>query len=265
MTTIPRFRLSLTQMGPAESAPTEMVLDFSEKGTPDLTLPARGGFEYDRATGKFELQWGSLAEFDIWREDQERTYSIELRLAETKPAGTFFLWKRTYKCARNGSPDDWGYQKKFPDRIQKLPSKRIGCSCQLSVKAYPGTTVLLGHYIQAHNHPTNLGNIVFTRVTQKAKGRVRELLEFGVEPKKVVCNSDLEHKIKANLIFRSDLSARLLLTTIATNILPLPMSTEWPGHLIGKRSKKTLKTKSQSVSGWLTSGRREPIHFSRTD
>ena len=114
MTTIPRFRLPLTSAGPAESASTQMVLDFSGTGALAQSRPACGSFEYDRASGKFELQWGSLAEFDTWREDQERTYSIELQIARTKPAGTRFLWKRIYKCARKGSPDDSGYQKNFP-------------------------------------------------------------------------------------------------------------------------------------------------------
>ena len=199
MTTIPRFRLPLTSAGPAESASTQMVLDFSGTGALAQSRPACGSFEYDRASGKFELQWGSLAEFDTWREDQERTYSIELQIAWTKPAGTRFQRKQIYKCARKGSPDDSGYQKKFPDRIRKLPSKRIGRHCQVEVKAYPGTTVVLGHYIQEHNHPTNIGNVVFMRVTEGTKGRVRELLELGVERKKIVCNHRLAYMNGANL------------------------------------------------------------------
>ena len=168
-------------------------------GAPAQSRTMRGGFEYDRASGNFELQWGSLAEFDTWREDQERTHSIELKIAETKPVGIHFLWKRIYKCTWRGSPDDSGYQKKFPDWIRKHPSKWIGCHCQVEVKAYPGTTVLLGHYTEGHNHPTNLGNLVFTRVTRSAKESMRELLELGVEHCKIVCNHRLAYRNRANL------------------------------------------------------------------
>src|SRR6266702_81990 len=106
MTTIPRFRLSIASVEPAASVSTQMELDFSEMGALAQTRSGHGGFDFDRASGKFELEWGGLAEFDMWRQDQERTNSIELRIAKTKPAGVHFSWKRIYQCDRRGSPED---------------------------------------------------------------------------------------------------------------------------------------------------------------
>jgi len=97
------------------------------------------------------------------------------------------------------------YQKKYLDQIWKHKSKQIGCHCQVEVKAYPNITVLLGHYVQGHNHPTNSANLVFTHVSEKAKGRVREFLEQGVECRKIVCNQCFAYKIRTNFIFRSTL------------------------------------------------------------
>src|SRR6266702_139829 len=242
-----------------------MELDFSKMGALAQTQSSCGGFDFDRASGKFKLEWGGLAKFDMWRQDQECINSIELRIAKTKPAGIRFLWKQIYKCTQKGSPEDLAYQKKYLDQIQKHKSEWIGCHCQVEVKAYPNTTVLLGHYIQGHNHPTNLANLVFTHVSKKAKGRVRELLEQGVERRKIVCNHCFTYKIRTNFIFRSTLFARLLLTAIMTNISILPTSTELPDCLIWKELKSTQKTKSQSSTGWMTLGKRGQIPFARID
>src|SRR6266702_6796209 len=99
MTTIPRFRLSIASAEPAASVSTQMELDFSEMGALAQTRSGCGGFDFNWASGKFELEWGGLAEFDMWRQDQERTNSIERRIAKTIPAGVRFLWKQIYKCA----------------------------------------------------------------------------------------------------------------------------------------------------------------------
>ncbi len=265
MTTIPHFRLSIASAEPAASVSTQMELDFSKMGALAQTQSSCGGFDFDRASGKFKLEWGGLAKFDMWRQDQERTNSIELRIAKTIPAGICFLWKRIYKCAQKGSPKDSAYQKKYPDQIRKHESKQIGCCCQVEFKAYPDTTVLLGHYIQGHNHPTNSANLVFTHVSEKAKGRVKELLEQGVERRKIVCNHCFAYKIRTNFIFRSTPFAHLLLTAIATNISILPTLTKLLGCLIGKELKSTQKMKSRSSAGWMTLGKRGQIPFARID
>jgi len=102
-------------------------------------------------------------------------------------------------------------------------------------------------------------------VSEKAKGRVKELLKQGVERRKIVCNHHFAYKIGTNFIFRSALFMCLLLTVIMTNISILPTLTELPGCLIGKELKSTQKMKSRSSAGWMTSGKRGQIPFARID
>ena len=191
MTTLSPFRLSITSARSTESVgpalpDKHVVLDFSGNGLYDKSGP-RGGFDYDKASGEFNQIWTSLAEFDRWRQEQRRLYSIELLVAKSIP-GVHFMWKRTYKCGREGTGGVKHYQKKIPDQDRKIGSKRIGCPCQVIVKAYPGTDTLLGKYIIDHDHPTGIENLIYTRVSDNAKGKAREMLQQGVEPRKVVCN-----------------------------------------------------------------------------
>ena len=189
MTTLPPFRLSVTSAGSAESVgPTPLgghvVLDFS--GTYDKSGSDRGSFDSDRESGEFNQLWTSLAEFDRWRQEQRQLYSIEFLLAHTRP-GVHYIWKRTYKCGREGTGGEKHYQKKH-DQIRKIGTKRTGCTCQIIVKAYPDRDTLLGKYIEDHDHPIGIKNLIYTRVSDDAKGKAREMLQCGVEPRKVVCN-----------------------------------------------------------------------------
>ena len=93
MTTIPHFCLSIASVEPATSVSTQMELDFSKMGVLAQTWSGHGGFDFDWASGKFKLEWGGLAKFNMWRQDQECTNSIRHRIAKTKPTGVHFLWK----------------------------------------------------------------------------------------------------------------------------------------------------------------------------
>src|SRR6266702_2168517 len=84
MTTILHFHLAIAVVEPATSVSTQMELDFSEMGALAQTWSSCVGVDFDWASGKFKLEWGGLAEFDMWQQDQECTNSIELRIAKTK-------------------------------------------------------------------------------------------------------------------------------------------------------------------------------------
>jgi hypothetical protein len=194
MTTLAPFRLSVTSAGSTGSAgPTppdeHVVLDFSG----DTHLD-RGAYADDRKSGNFDLLWTSLADFERWREEQCRLYSIELLLAKTR-GGVNYDWKRVYRCGREGTGGKKKYQKKNAGQARKIGSKRTGCPCQVVVKAYPSTDTLLGKYITNHDHPIGIQNLIYTRVSANAKGKARELLQQGVGPRQVVCNCRFCHDI----------------------------------------------------------------------
>jgi hypothetical protein len=184
MTTLPHFRLSITSPGSAVPAPSQAILDFSRA---ESSRPARGSYQYDQESGHYNLSWGSLAEFDVWRQEQERADSVDIRLAETS-TGLNYSWKRVYRCTRQGTGGVKPYEKKNPNQVRKLGSKRTGCACRVHLKAYPGTNVLLGNYHRKHDHPIHMSNLIFTRVSEQARGKARELLQNGTERSEVVRN-----------------------------------------------------------------------------
>ncbi len=180
--------MSITSAEPAmqaTQADLSQVLDF---GNGADFRPAQGSFKYDQESGGYDISWQSLADFDGWRQEQKRVDSIDLSLADSECSGHHYSWKRVYRCSRRGSGGIKPYDKKYPARIRKFGPKWIGCPCKVDVKAYPGTTVLLGRYLKTHNHPIGMQNLIYTRVSKNAKGRVREFLEQKVEHSEIVCN-----------------------------------------------------------------------------
>ncbi|KAH9041160.1 hypothetical protein EDB84DRAFT_1229893, partial [Lactarius hengduanensis] len=134
--------------------------------------PAIGSFAYDKESAGYDLSWESLAEFDIWRQEQEGIDSIDLSLANTECGVRHFAWRRIYRCSRQGSGGIKPYEKKYPDRIPKFGPKWIGCPCKVDLKGYPGTQVILGRYTRTHDHALGLDNLIYTRLSKNAKGRV---------------------------------------------------------------------------------------------
>ncbi|KAH9012069.1 hypothetical protein EDB85DRAFT_1900578 [Lactarius pseudohatsudake] len=109
MTTLPPFRLSITSAALAVPAtqPTSQVI----LGTiPNGNSRAQGSFRYDQESSYYDLSWGSLAEFNTWRQEIERADSVEIRLAKKEAKGTGGI-----------KP----YEKKHPDQIRKIDSKRL--------------------------------------------------------------------------------------------------------------------------------------------
>ncbi|KAH9041694.1 hypothetical protein EDB85DRAFT_1836550, partial [Lactarius pseudohatsudake] len=135
-----------------------------------------GSFRYDQESGYYDLSWGSLAEFNTWRQEIEQADSVEIRLAKKEAKGVHYSWKCVYRCMRQGTGRIKPYEKKHPDQICKIDSKRTGCTCKVDLKAYPGTNILLGHYQKDHDHPINIQNLIYTQVSTVAKEKAREAL-----------------------------------------------------------------------------------------
>jgi len=187
MTTLPPFHLSITAESatPATAAPaTCQVLDLGLAG------PPRGSFPFDQESSDYDLSWESLAQFNAWRQEQERADTVELRSANTK-TGVYFTWRRIYRCACQGTGGLKGYNKIYPDKIRKIGTKRTSCSCVLVIKSYPKTAVILGHYSNQHDHPIHMDNLKYVQISDNAKTTIRDLLEMGVERSEIVRNFKL--------------------------------------------------------------------------
>jgi hypothetical protein len=119
-------------------------------GPDPATSTGRGSFNSDRNHG-YPHEWLTMEAFQEWCRTEECAHTIELRVAKVEHGAATLsrsLWttKFVYRCARQriGQKAD---QKKFPDRQQKLPRKGTGCHCQIVIKSYPHTTVILGRYV----------------------------------------------------------------------------------------------------------------------
>ena len=207
MTTIPRFRM---QVAPPEAPPTlgsdgpniaaaplESCLDLGNVPAPETETSEtpvnsrKGGFTYDREKGGYVQEWESLDDFNAWRRQEEQAFSIELILSRTsRPTGNgppLFTQKREYRCSRQHTGGVSKYEKKHPDRAQKIKSKKTGCRCQIFIKLYPHTGVVLGRYDADHDHEIGLANIAYTRMSHMAREKIKSMLEQKMEHKEIVC------------------------------------------------------------------------------
>jgi hypothetical protein len=189
--------------------PTESCLDFtshvprefvpaepseSEEDPDPAETPANskktGSFNYDQEKGGYVHKWANLAEFDVWRRQEELAYSIDLVISKTL-AGRLYTQKRTYVCSRQQTGGERNYQRKFPDRKRKIESKKTGCSCQITIKLYPHTRIVLGRYDSDHDHEIGLANIAYTRISRPAREKIIAMLTQKVDHREIVCKRSL--------------------------------------------------------------------------
>jgi hypothetical protein len=145
-----------------------------------------GSFDYDLAHG-YVLRWPSFAAMKIWMKPECVDKSIEFVKRGMPQAGPGFGWleKHIYVCSRQGSGGKSRYR---PTKgwTRKIPSKRTGCCCRLTVKTYPGTAEVLGLYNSDHSHKIGDDNLKYTRLDVETRKEIENYLRLGVEPKKVV-------------------------------------------------------------------------------
>ena len=129
--------------------------------------------------------------FHEWCRSEESTHMIKLRVAKVeyraKTLGrTLWTTKHVYWCAhqRVGQKAD---QKKNPDQQQKIQRKGTGCHCQIIIKSYPHTPIVLGRYVSDHNHELGEGNMIYTCLSDSAWQQMKLLLMQKVAPQEIIC------------------------------------------------------------------------------
>ncbi|KAJ6496886.1 hypothetical protein DFH09DRAFT_854266, partial [Mycena vulgaris] len=78
------------------------------------------------------------------------------------------------------------YDKLHPDWNRKRDTKKTECKCSLLVKEYPGTTIVLGKYPDAHDHPLGNANLPFTQIPSDTREYIAGLLRLKVSPEHVL-------------------------------------------------------------------------------
>ncbi|TFK96861.1 hypothetical protein BDV98DRAFT_586091 [Pterulicium gracile] len=144
----------------------------------------RGTFGLDAASGNYPLSWPSQEVFVLWKEQEEQTKCIELRVARTKPQKPTSAWKTrvTYVCSREPTG---GIKQLQPGHEPKqtnckIPSQKTGCVCILVVKTYLDTNAIRGQYIDIHSHATGKANIIYTRLSKAVKQQIVDYLTQGL-------------------------------------------------------------------------------------
>ena len=127
------------EQAPAEH-PCNAPPDSSQTPT---TSTKKGSFNCDCEKGNF-LMRANITKFDAWRQMEELTYSIEFITAWVTNGKVLYLEKHDYVCSHQASRGEVPYQKKHPDQQHKIGSKKSGCTCQITIKHYHHTEMILG-------------------------------------------------------------------------------------------------------------------------
>jgi hypothetical protein len=148
----------------------------------------------------YSLVFPSLAAFHAWREQEEETQMVEFVKGDThgsKAVPPRFKDHTKLVCARHSRSGRKKYVKKHPERVRKVPSRKIdgqGCSASISYKTYFDTDEVRACYNNHHSHEVGLANLPFTRRGRKAavqqeKSQSKRTKTSSVTPSPMVAGS----------------------------------------------------------------------------
>jgi len=105
--------------------------------------------------GNMTLEWENEEEFLAWHAAKESDNTIELIVSKVVHSNLLIWWEQhVLRCSHKwmgGQPA----QNKSGDtakRDRKIPSKKTGCWCHLTIKLYWHTKTILRKYKCKHNH-----------------------------------------------------------------------------------------------------------------
>ncbi|KAJ7092325.1 hypothetical protein B0H15DRAFT_777313 [Mycena belliarum] len=186
-----RFRIDPSITGASTNNQSASVLasgsqSFKFRVHPNPTSPVKGSFQSDLDSGKFQKRWETLQDFDKWLSDEQRRLAIELRLVNTDTRSDRYTQKRRFVCSRAGTGGKKTYVKIHPEWTRKREGKRTDCGCSLIVKNYPGVSIVLGKYNDAHNHALGNANLRYTQIPKETREYIAGLLRLKVTPEHIL-------------------------------------------------------------------------------
>ncbi|KAJ7193389.1 hypothetical protein GGX14DRAFT_478809 [Mycena pura] len=124
----------------------------------------------------YTLVFPNLAAFHEWRAKEEETQMVEFVkvLRDThgsKAVPPRFKDHTKLVCARHSRSGRKKYVKKHPERVRKVPSRKldgVGCSASISYKTYYDSDEVRACYISQHSHEIGIANLPYTRRGRKA-------------------------------------------------------------------------------------------------
>ena len=148
--------------------------------------PKRGSITYDREKGGMTREWADHDEFLAWLAAEQTEKAIELIVNQTEKSEGPIWWEcRVYRCGREYSGGKSTYQK-INQWERTIPSKKTGCRCCLTIKRYPGVETVLGKYVDEHDHALGDDNLRFTKLLERTKALVMEMVCTGIDSQVIV-------------------------------------------------------------------------------
>ncbi|THV07600.1 hypothetical protein K435DRAFT_959672 [Dendrothele bispora CBS 962.96] len=184
----------VSQSTSAQQTPFSADSSFSESNkissSGHTKLPYGAGDTDDGYT----LVFPNIAAFNEWREKEEETQMVEFVKGDThgsKAVPPRFKDHTKLVCARHSRNGRKKYVKKHPERVRKVPSRKLegqGCPASISYKTYFDSEEVRASYNSQHSHEIGLANLPFTRrgrraaVEQDKRSRQREKQSEGDTP-----------------------------------------------------------------------------------
>ncbi len=147
-----------------------------------------GSITYDRKKAGMMQEWANKDKFLAWLAAKESEKAIELIVSQVEWSDSPIWWEwHMLKCSREymGGKQDCENVNQWE---RKIPSKKTGCRCCLTIKRYPHTETILGKYEDQHDHALGDENLQFTRLSDATKELVMQMVHTGVDPKAIVHN-----------------------------------------------------------------------------
>lgn len=132
------------------------------------------------------MSWGSWEEFFLFLAQEEASKCIELRKVSVKTGADRYLERIAYVCAWSGTGGVKSYEKKHPNWSRKVPSKGTDCPCELVIKTYHNTPMVLGRYCADHNHATGVENLRFTWISDAMRDWIAGMVRMKVKTDHIV-------------------------------------------------------------------------------
>ncbi len=148
-----------------------------------------GSITSDQKKDNMTLEWANEEEFLAWRAAEESDNTIELIVSKVMHSNSL-IWqeRRVLRCSREWTGGQLAQNKSgdTAKRDMKIPSNKTGCWCCLTIKLYWHTETILREYEREHSHPLRDENLRFTRLSDKTRNLVMDLVHIGVDTKVVV-------------------------------------------------------------------------------
>ncbi|KAE9400556.1 hypothetical protein BT96DRAFT_1018754 [Gymnopus androsaceus JB14] len=162
---------------------------FSDKISPGSSTKSPYGSGLDTDDG-YTLVFANIAAFHEWRAAEEEAQVVDVLFDRpylfnpnycslnvqgdthgSKAIPPRFKDHTKLVCARHSRSGRKKYVKKHPDRVRKVPSRKLegqGCPASISFKTYFDTEEVRACYNSQHSHEIGAANLPFTRRGRKA-------------------------------------------------------------------------------------------------